>query len=106
MLLELTLAIPWFGAVLLAVLDGRRKWVGWLAIIILLMTIASSAALGWDVHHQGPRTIVTGGWEPGVGINLRADMLDVTFSLLSLGVLLAALIFEVLSGVRSRSFSR
>src|SRR5680860_1371350 len=104
MLLELSLAIPWFAAVLVALLDGRREWVGWLAAVALAATIACNAVVGWDVHHHGSRIIVAGGWEPGVGINLRADMLDVTFSLLSLGVLLAALVFEVLSGVRSRSF--
>jgi multicomponent Na+:H+ antiporter subunit D len=104
MTLELSLAIPWFAAVVLALLDGRREWVGWLAAASLAATIVATAFVGWDVHHEGSRIIVAGGWQPGVGINLRADMLDVTFSLLSLGVLLAALVFEVLSGVRSRSF--
>jgi len=104
MLLELSLAIPWFAAVIVALQDGRREWVGWLAVVALSATIACNAIIGWDVHHHGSSIIVAGGWEPGVGINLRADMLDVTFSLLSLGVLLAALVFEVLSGVRSRSF--
>jgi multicomponent Na+:H+ antiporter subunit D len=104
MLLELTLAIPWITAVVLALLDGRREWVGWMAVLALIGTAASSAALGWDVHQDGSSIIVAGDWQPGVGIDLRADMLDVTFSLLSLGVLIAALVFEVLSGVRSRSF--
>ena len=40
----------------------------------------------------------------GVGIPLRIDLLGITFALLSLGVLIAALVFEVLSGVRSRTF--
>lgn len=104
MFLELALAIPWFAAVVLALLDGRRDWVGWLATIALLATIFANGIIGWEIQRDGSTTIVAGGWQPGVGINLRADMLDVTFALLSLGVLLAALIFEVLTGVRSRSF--
>jgi multicomponent Na+:H+ antiporter subunit D len=48
--------------------------------------------------------MVAGDWPAGVGIGLSADMLGVTFALLSLGVLLAALIFEVANGVRSQSF--
>jgi multicomponent Na+:H+ antiporter subunit D len=104
MILELSLGIPWFAAVILALMDGRRERVGWLAVGALTAALVANAVVGWEVHQNGSRIVVAGGWQPGVGINLRADMLDVTFSLLSLGVLLAALVFEVLSGVRSRSF--
>jgi len=65
---------------------------------------AELVALGEQVRDEGPQQMIAGDWDAGVGIGLRADMLGVTFALLSLGVLLAALIFEVCNGVRSQSF--
>ena len=53
---------------------------------------------------QGSLLSVAGDWPGGVGIALRADPLGLLFAALANAVLLAALLFEVLSGVRSRSF--
>jgi multicomponent Na+:H+ antiporter subunit D len=52
----------------------------------------------------GSRQVVTGGWPAGVGIVLRADALGVAFALLSMLVLLAAAVHEVIAGVRERTF--
>ncbi|MGD9710547.1 MAG: complex I subunit 5 family protein [Thermomicrobiales bacterium] len=104
MQLALPLAIPWISAILLATLDGRRRRPAWLAVASLAATLAATAYLGWEVNQNGTVRMVTGGWQPGVGISLRADMLGVTFALLSTGVLLAALTFEVFTGIRSSSF--
>ena len=49
-----------------------------------------------------PGAVVTGDWPAGVGITLRADALGVVFALLSSVALLAALVHEVLDGVRER----
>ncbi len=104
MQIVLPLAIPWIAAIIVALMDGRRRHVGWLAVGILIATFVSVAALGLDVYRNGDQVQVAGNWEVGVGIPLRIDLLGITFALLSLGVLIAALVFEVLSGVRSRSF--
>jgi multicomponent Na+:H+ antiporter subunit D len=48
--------------------------------------------------------LVAGGWPEGVGISLRADALGVTFAALSMGVVLVSLAYEVIRGVRSRTF--
>ena len=104
MQIALPLAIPWIAAVVVALLDGRRRNVGWFAVGILIATFVSVAVLGLDVYRRGDQLQVAGNWEVGVGIPLRVDLLGITFALLSLGVLIASLIFEVLSGVRSRSF--
>jgi multicomponent Na+:H+ antiporter subunit D len=104
MLTVLGLGILWFSGVSLAILDGRRKRIGVIAVIALMAAIVAVVALGVKVRNDGPQTMVAGDWPAGVGIGLNADMLGVTFALLSLGVLLAALIFEVVSGVRSQSF--
>ena len=103
-MLVLPLAIAWFGAVGLVLLDGRRRWVGWLAVGVLAAAFGSMLALTVLVVDGGPREVVTGGWPPGVGITLRADPLGLVFALLSLGVLLASLAYEVLAGVQTPRF--
>jgi multicomponent Na+:H+ antiporter subunit D len=47
---------------------------------------------------------VTGGWPDGVGITLRADALGIAFAIVSMFVMLVSLLYEVLLGVRSRTF--
>ena len=98
-MLLLPLAIPWFLAVPLALLDGRRRWVGWLAVAGLGASFLATLLLALVVAARGPQTVVAGGWASEVGITLRADALGVAFALLSAGVLLAALAYEVLGGV-------
>jgi multicomponent Na+:H+ antiporter subunit D len=102
--IALPLGIAWFAAVIIGLLDGRRRHVGWLSVAALGATLVAALNLAVTVHQDGARTMVAGGWPAGVGIALRADMLGVTFAILSLLVLFASLVFEVLAGVRSRSF--
>lgn len=104
MILVLPVAIGWFAAVLVALLDGRKRWVGWLAVGVLAASLAATVALAREVATDGPVTMVAGNWPQGVGISLHADMLGLSFLLISLLVLLLALACEVLEGVRSRSF--
>lgn len=102
-MLALPLAITWLAALALAPLDGRRPWVGWLAVASLAGGWVALVALAVVVFVQGPIELVAGGWPPGVGIVLRADPLGVVYAVLSLGVLLVALVYEVLGGVHSRT---
>jgi multicomponent Na+:H+ antiporter subunit D len=102
--LVLALLIPWVGGVLLLLADGRRRRWGWAAVAAVAGNLAALVALAVEVLPDGHETIVTGGWEGGIGIVLRADALGVTFALLSSFVVLAALVHEVLDGVRSRTF--
>ncbi len=104
MILVLPLAIPWVAGVFLAALDGRRRGAGWLAVLSLAAGLVATVWLAVDVHRHGPIESVAGGWPGGVGIRLQADALGVLFAGLSLTVLLFALVFETLSGVRSRTF--
>lgn len=104
MLVVLGLGILWISGVCLAILDGRRRRIGLIAIAALVVANVALVALGIQVRNDGPQTMIAGDWPAGVGIGLSADMLGITFALLSLGVLLAALTFEVLNGVRSQSF--
>ena len=98
------LGICWIAAVIFSTLDGRRRRVGWLAAGLITVALAIAAWLTWDVIHNGNRTMVAGDWSPGIGIVLRFDPLTGLFMTLSLGVLLATLIYEVLGGIRSQSF--
>lgn len=103
-LLVLPVFVPWVLAAVLALLDGRRPWVGWLGVAGLGAAFVSVVALTLKVLRDGPVAMVAGGWPEGVGITLRADALGVTFAALSLGVILASLVYEVVGGVRSRTF--
>ncbi len=100
----LPLGISWFLAVGLAFLDGRRGWVGWLSVGALASTLAALVWLSGIVLEEGPVEMVAGGWPPGVGITIRADSLGVLFALLSTAVLLMATSYEVIGGVRTRTF--
>ena len=103
LMLLLPLIIAWTMAVVLALLDGRRRWVGWLAIAAMTIVFIATFRLMLDVLQHGPREIVAGGWPPGLGITMRADELGIVFALVSNGVLLIALIYEVLEGVHERA---
>ena len=98
------LGVTWLAAAVLAALDGRRRWVGWLAATALAAALGAVVLLGFEVLQDGPVTMVPGGWPAEVGIRLRADALGVLFAALSLAVLLAALSYEVIHGVDSRTF--
>lgn len=102
-MLILPLAIAWLSALPLALLDGRRRWVGWLAVVALCGVFGSTLWLTIDVLDNGPRELVAGGWPHGIGIALRADALGVVFALVSSAVLLIALVYEVLGGVHERA---
>jgi len=102
--LSLSLVVPWAAGIVLAALDGRRPRVGWVAVAILAANLGLLIELTIDVLSNGTVRAATGNWPPGVGITLRADALGVLFALLSSLALLAALIHEVLEGVRERVF--
>lgn len=104
MALALPLLLTWFAAVALAILDGRRRWVGMVAAATLIASFISMVVLAIDVERDGTYSMIVGNWPAGVGIGLKADMLGLTFAMLSILVLIAALIFEIINGVRSSSF--
>jgi len=102
--LSLSLVVPWAAGAVLVLFDGRRTWIGWLAVAALGGNVAALVVLGASVLSDGPVTATTGEWPAGVGITLRADALGVLFALLSSVAVLAATVHEVLEGVRERVF--
>ncbi|MDQ3648408.1 MAG: oxidoreductase [Actinomycetota bacterium] len=104
MSLALPLIVPWASAALLALADGRRRMVGWLAVAGLAASLVALCVLAAEVFADGPQRSVAGGWPPGIGIVLRADELGVVFAVLSSGVLLAALVHELLLERLGRMF--
>jgi multicomponent Na+:H+ antiporter subunit D len=102
--LALALVIPWAIGIVLVLLDGRRRLVGWVAVAALVANLAALAVLAAQVLPDGQVVVTTGDWPVGVGITLRADPLGVLFALLSVLALLAAVVREVLDGVRERVF--
>jgi multicomponent Na+:H+ antiporter subunit D len=100
----LPLALTWFGAIVVAFMDGRRRGAAWFAAGILAASLAATVVLGMEVARSGSLAFVAGDWPTGVGIRLRADALGVPFAALTLAVLLAALLFEAHAGARTRSF--
>jgi multicomponent Na+:H+ antiporter subunit D len=102
--LVLALVVPWAAGAVLILLDGRRDWVGWLAVAAAAANVAAIVVLAARVLADGPATVTTGDWPAGVGITLRADALGVLFAALSSLAVLAALVHEVVDGVRERVF--
>jgi len=103
-LLAFAVLIPWTLAAALALADGRRPSVGWISVAGLGAGFACVLGLTFLVLRDGPVEMVAGGWPEGVGITLRADALGVAFAAVSVGVILVSLVYEVLDGVRSRTF--
>ncbi len=103
-LLSITVILTWVVAAILALLDGRKPWVGWFAVAGQTAGFVSLCLLAARVLANGPVEMVAGGWPEGVGITLRADALGVAFALVSCAVILASLLYEVIVGVRTRTF--
>ncbi len=103
-MLAVALALPWFGGVMLALVDGRRRGAAWLAAGCLGLALGVLAVLLGMVIADGPLEGVAGGWPSGVGITLRADALGALFALTSVAVLVSALVYEVAAGIRSPRF--
>ena len=103
-LLSVPAGIPWVLAAVLALLDGRKRWVGLLAAVGLTASLVSLVGLAFVVLREGTVEVTAGGWPQNVGITLRADALGVTFALVSVGVILASMLYEVFLGVRWRAF--
>jgi multicomponent Na+:H+ antiporter subunit D len=102
--LSLSLLVPWVAGAVLVAFDGRRMWVGWLAVAVLGTNVAALVVLAASVISDGAVTATTGDWPAGVGISLRADALGVLFAVLSSLAVLAATVHEVIEGVRERVF--
>lgn len=97
------LLVLWVAGLALAALDGRRRGVGVLAIAAVAVAFGLQAVLLGRVLADGPQELVAGGWAADVGIRLRVDALGAVFAALSSGIVVAALLQAVATGVRSRS---
>lgn len=103
-MIALPLVILWVGGLVLAVTDGTRKRIGWLGVAVLAATIAATIVIAVDVSRHGQQTMAVGGWDMGIGITLRVDMMSVVFALLSQVALIVALAYEVIGDVGARIF--
>jgi len=102
--LGLALLLPWVAGIALTMLDGRRRMVRWVAVGALVATLVALGALAAQVLTTGSVAMTTGNWPLGVGITLRADALGVTFALLSVTMLSAAVVHEAFDGPGEREF--
>lgn len=75
------------AAALLAVVWPRRS--AWIGMTASLVTLAAVALLVWQVNGQRQVLHALGGWEPGLGITLRADPLAAALLLMTAVVALA-----------------
>ncbi len=80
-------ALP-LAASLAAVLWPRRS--DWIGMTAGFATLVAVGLLLWRVATEGPLTHVLGGWEPGLGIVLRADALAAALLMMSALVALGA----------------
>jgi multicomponent Na+:H+ antiporter subunit D len=102
--LVLSLVIPWVAGVVLIVLDGRRGGVRWAGVVALIATLVALGSLATEVLTTGQVDVTTGRWPLGVGITLRADALGVTFALLSVAMLTAAVLHQAFDDASGREF--
>lgn len=103
-MIALPLGILMFGSILLALLDGTRKRNGWIAVAILAAALFATMRLGWYIYDHGVQEMAVGGWDQGIGIVLRIDLVGIIFAVLCQLVLLSALTYEVVADVGARVF--
>lgn len=97
------LGIAWAAALGMSFVDGRRRWAAWTAVGLLALVTCVAGWLARAAFIDGPQLTAAGGWPPGLGIRLRGDLLGALFLSVSSLSLLAAMSYEALNGVRSRS---
>src|ERR1051325_10431012 len=97
------LAITWLGAVVVVVLDGRRRAVQWLAVAVLAASLVAQIEIAGQVLSGAAIETFAGGWQGGIGIVVRADALGAVFAVLSSAVLLVSLTYEVLGANAGRA---
>ena len=97
------LAITWLGAVIVAMLDARRRSVQWLAVAMLGAALVAHIIVAREVLSGGTLETHAGDWPEGVGIVLRVDALGAVFAVLTAAVLLVCLLYEVLGGLDARA---
>lgn len=103
MLIAAPLIVLFPAAIALALMDGRRRPAGVLAIAALAGATVALGALMAKVGLDGPQEVVAGGWPIDVGIRLRVDALGAVFALTTSAVLLVTTIQAVITGVSSRT---
>lgn len=101
--LSLTLFIPLFGAIGAFVFPRVASAIG---LASVLVTVGAVAALARDVLAQSEVTIALGGWEPPLGISLRADGLSVAMLAMTgvVGLLVSIGAFDSLKDARQRQY--
>lgn len=97
------LVITWLGAVVVVMLDGRRRAVQWLAVAVPATSLVAHVAVAAEVLSGTTLQTFAGGWQGGIGIVIRADALGVVFAVVSTAVLLVSLAYEVLGGAAGRA---
>jgi multicomponent Na+:H+ antiporter subunit D len=102
--LLLALLIPWVVGVSLMFADGRRRSARIVAVGALAATLAALLALAIQVLSSGPLVVTTGNWPVGIGITLRADAMGVTFAVLSVAMLTAAVTHQLSEPAAEREF--
>lgn len=103
MLIAAPLIVLFPAAIALALMDGRRRPAGVLAIAALAGATVALGVLMAKVALDGPQEVVAGGWPIDVGIRLRVDALGAVFALTTSAVLLVTTIQAVITGVASRT---
>ncbi|MCB1801365.1 MAG: oxidoreductase [Gammaproteobacteria bacterium] len=83
-------ALPLIGS-MVALVWPRRS--GLVATVAMLATLAASLAVVRGVAEHGVLQHALGGWQPGLGIALRADVLSAALLLMSALVALAASVY-------------
>lgn len=79
--------LPLAAALLAVVMPTRSAWIG---IVAGIATFLLAILTAWQVAANGTLVHALGGWEPGLGIALRADPLSAALLVMSTLVALAA----------------
>jgi multicomponent Na+:H+ antiporter subunit D len=95
-LVILPILIPLTGAVLAILLRRRLQLQATFSLVIMLLSLASSAAILFDVWQTGqPLVFISGGWPAPFGIALVGDPLSLLFVLMTQLVIVTGIIYAM-----------
>ena len=94
-LLALPVVLPLLGAGVSLALHRRLVVARALGLLVLVLSLAASVVMLFEVERRGPVAVQVGGWPAPIGITLVVDLLACLLLVVSTAMVLAVLVYAI-----------